>query len=108
MVETAPGPVDCLLDLLPPAARPATVRPNGRVVLMGVSNRGVDPVSWMSIGRLVGSSLAFKRDGCQREAIGHAAANAGPFEVAVIYPQQEKNRSTVAAALPLVTGKRAP
>ncbi|MBI1260863.1 MAG: zinc-binding dehydrogenase [Rhizobiales bacterium] len=40
--EAAPGPVDMVLDLLPPAASPAqvmaalmTVRPNGRVVLMG-------------------------------------------------------------------------
>ena len=42
IVAAAPGPVDVVLDLLPPAATPAqvrtallTVRPNGRVVLMG-------------------------------------------------------------------------
>ncbi len=42
ILEAAPGPVDCVLDLLPPAASPAqvrtallTVRPSGSVVLMG-------------------------------------------------------------------------
>jgi alcohol dehydrogenase len=40
--QAAPGPIDCVLDILPPAAKPSqvraavlTVRPNGRVVLMG-------------------------------------------------------------------------
>ncbi len=42
MQRAAPGPIDCVLDLLPPAASPTAVRaaamavrPNGRVVLMG-------------------------------------------------------------------------
>jgi NADPH:quinone reductase-like Zn-dependent oxidoreductase len=42
MKQAAPGPIDCVLDLLPPSAdtvpvRAAamTVRPNGRIVLMG-------------------------------------------------------------------------
>ncbi|MDR3497892.1 MAG: zinc-binding alcohol dehydrogenase family protein [Parvibaculum sp.] len=42
IMETAAGPIDCVLDLLPPMATPAqvraavlAVRPGGRVVLMG-------------------------------------------------------------------------
>jgi threonine dehydrogenase-like Zn-dependent dehydrogenase len=42
MQAAAPGPIDCVLDLLPPSASPApvraaamTVRLHGRVVLMG-------------------------------------------------------------------------
>jgi alcohol dehydrogenase len=42
MLDAAPGPIDCVLDILPPAATPAqvraalmTVRPYGNVVLMG-------------------------------------------------------------------------
>jgi alcohol dehydrogenase len=42
MLEAAPGPIDCVLDLLPPMASPIqvraalmAVRPYGRVVLMG-------------------------------------------------------------------------
>jgi alcohol dehydrogenase len=42
MVRAAPGPIDCVLDLLPPAADPTwaraailAVRPHGRVALMG-------------------------------------------------------------------------
>jgi len=55
IVAAAPGPIDCVLDLLPPMASPAqvrtallAVRPNGRVVLMGgvgmqVANRSRCP-----------------------------------------------------------------
>lgn len=42
MISTAPGPIDCVLDLLPPEANPTwaraaimAVRQNGRAVLMG-------------------------------------------------------------------------
>ena len=42
MKRAAPGPIDCVLDILPPGVPPAvvraavmTVRPNGRAVLMG-------------------------------------------------------------------------
>ncbi len=45
MLDAAPGPIDCVLDILPPAATTAqvraavtTVRPYGRVVLMGGVN----------------------------------------------------------------------
>ena len=59
IVQAAPGPIDCVLDLLPPAAssmqaRTAvmTVRPYGRVVLMGgvgmLGGAGLDlPYPWM-------------------------------------------------------------
>ena len=57
--EAAPGPIDCVLDLLPPAASATqvrtallTVRPYGRVVLMGgvgmLGGGGIDlPYAWM-------------------------------------------------------------
>jgi alcohol dehydrogenase len=42
ILEVAPGPIDCVIDILPPAASPEqvrtallTVRPNGRISLMG-------------------------------------------------------------------------
>jgi alcohol dehydrogenase len=59
MLDAAPGPIDCVLDLLPPMADPAwaraaimTVRPNGRAVLMGgVGAQGGNtlglPYSWI-------------------------------------------------------------
>jgi alcohol dehydrogenase len=53
IAAAASGPIDCVLDLLPPAATPAqvraaalTVRPNGRVVLMGgVGTQGDEPLA---------------------------------------------------------------
>nr|WP_249810210.1 medium chain dehydrogenase/reductase family protein [Bradyrhizobium sp. 157] len=59
ILEAAPGPIDCVLDILPPAANAAqvrtammAVRPYGRVVLMGgvgmLGGAGLDlPYSWM-------------------------------------------------------------
>jgi alcohol dehydrogenase len=59
ILAAAPAPIDCVLDLLPPAATAAqvraavlTVRPNGRVVLMGgVGSTGGGelalPYSWL-------------------------------------------------------------
>jgi len=59
ILQAAPGPIDCVLDLLPPAAtamqvRTAmmAVRPSGRVVLMGgvgmLGGAGLDlPYPWM-------------------------------------------------------------
>ncbi len=59
ILEAAPGPIDCVLDLLPPAATVAqvrtallTVRPYGKVILMGGVGMGgpggLDlPYSWM-------------------------------------------------------------
>lgn len=63
ILEAAPGPIDCVLDLLPPAATVAqvrtallTVRPYGKVILMGgvgmggpsSGSGGLDlPYSWM-------------------------------------------------------------
>jgi len=119
--EAAPRSIDCVLDLLPPAATPAqvraallTVRPNGRVVLMGGLRTEVEiPYAWLmrycvtvrgqwmysreSIGRLIGLARAgllrleesevtsFALENVN-EAIAHAAANAGPFKATVICP----------------------
>ena len=59
ILQTAPGPIDCVLDILPPAANSTqvrtaimTVRPYGRVVLMGgvgmLGGAGLDlPYPWM-------------------------------------------------------------
>jgi alcohol dehydrogenase len=55
ILQTAPGPIDCVLDILPPAANAVqvrtavmAVRPYGRVVLMGGVGSGLDlPYSWM-------------------------------------------------------------
>jgi alcohol dehydrogenase len=59
ILEAAPGPIDCVLDILPPAASSAqartaimTVRPYGRAVLMGgvgmLGGGGLDlPYSWL-------------------------------------------------------------
>jgi alcohol dehydrogenase len=57
MLAAAPGPIDCVLDLLPPAATPAqvraalmTVRPYGTVVLMGGLGMQPEiqlPYSWL-------------------------------------------------------------
>lgn len=55
IVEAAPGPIDCVLDLLPPAATAAqvraallTVRSYGRVILMGGVGKDVAvPYRWL-------------------------------------------------------------
>jgi alcohol dehydrogenase len=59
ILEAAPGPIDCVLDLLPPAASATqartavlAVRPYGRVVLMGgvgtLGGAGLDlPYAWL-------------------------------------------------------------
>jgi alcohol dehydrogenase len=57
ILQAAPGPIDCVLDILPPAANAIqvrtailAVRPYGRVVLMGgvPDGAGLDlPYSWM-------------------------------------------------------------
>jgi alcohol dehydrogenase len=119
--RSAPGPIDLVLDLLPPAASAAqvtaaltTVRPYGRVVLMGGVRENVDmPYAWLmrncvtvrgqwmyardSIGRLV----SLVRAGVLRldatavttfpleevnEAVAHAAANAVAFQATVLCP----------------------
>jgi alcohol dehydrogenase len=55
ILKAAPGPIDVVLDLLPPAATPSqvraavlAVRPYGRIVLMGGLGTNVDlPYSWL-------------------------------------------------------------
>ncbi len=125
ILAAAPGPIDLVLDLLPPAASPAqvrtaalAVRPNGRVILMGgVGMQGGEPLGlpypwlmrnnitvrgqWMyppsAIGRLAGILRAGLIDLGQlavttfpldraNEAVAHAAAHAGPFELTAICP----------------------
>jgi alcohol dehydrogenase len=121
IVEAAAAPIDCVLDLLPPAASPSqvrsallTVRPYGRVVLMGGVGQDVAvPYSWLmrncvsihgqwmyareSIARLIALvragllSLDHHEAKCfgldeVNEAVAHAAANAGPFNMTVLRP----------------------
>jgi alcohol dehydrogenase len=121
ILAIAPGPIDCVLDLLPPAASAAqvrsallTVRPFGRVVLMGGVRQDLSlPYAWLmrncitlrgqfmyaraSVGRL----LALVRAGVLEldaskivsfgleqvnEAVTHAAEHAAPFEATVLVP----------------------
>lgn len=119
IIESAAGPVDCVLDLLPPAASPAqvraallTVRPNGRVVLMGGVGADIGvPYGWLMrncvtihgqwmYGRdAISRMIAMVRTGLVRlndfettifrlddvnDAVAHAAANTGPFRMTVL------------------------
>jgi len=121
ILDAAPAPIDCVLDLLPPAATPAqvraallAVRPYGRVVLMGGVRQDIAvPYDWLmrycitlhgqwmyprdSIARLIAMvragllSLDHHQAKCfslddVNEAIAHAAANAGPFNMTVLRP----------------------
>lgn len=125
ILQMAQGPIDVVLDLLPPAATPSQVRaallairPYGRVVLMGGVGMqgGADlglPYSWMmrncvtirgqwmyppdAVTRMAGmvrgglvkldefTVTSFDLDQVN-EAVAHAAANAGPFQMTVIRP----------------------
>ena len=121
ILEAAPGPIDVVLDLLPPAASPAqvrtallSVRPFGRVVLMGGVREDLTlPYAWFmrncvtlrgqfmypraAIGRLVALIRAgvLQLDASQitcfgleqvNEAIAHAAEHAAPFQATVLCP----------------------
>ena len=121
ILAAAPTPIDCVLDILPPAAKPEqvraalmTVRPGGRVVLMGGVNADLAiPYAWMmrnnvtvrgqwmfprtaiaGMANLVHAGLidlsaydvtAFPLDRVG-EAVEHAAENAGPFAFTVLSP----------------------
>jgi NADPH:quinone reductase-like Zn-dependent oxidoreductase len=125
MNRAAPGPIDCVLDIMPPSvsttvvrAALMTVRPYGRVVLMGGVNMlggaGLElPYNWImrdcitihgvwmyppdAATRLIGlvragllrldeyQTTAFDLDHAN-EAVAHAAANGGPFNMTVIRP----------------------
>ncbi|TDG03834.1 alcohol dehydrogenase [Paraburkholderia guartelaensis] len=125
MQRAAPGPIDCVMDLMPPSV-PATtvraavmaVRPYGRVVLMGgvgmLGGAGLElPYPWimrnditlrgkwmypthavtLMAGLIHGALLdlrhfdvtTFALDDAN-EAVAHAAANGGPFNMTVICP----------------------
>ncbi len=121
MQRAAGGPIDIALDLLPPEASPSwaraaalSVRPCGRVVLMGGIREDVAlPYAWMmrygievrgqwmyprdAVGRLVGMvrSTQIGLDAFTvtefpleqvNEAVAHAAANAGAFKMTVVRP----------------------
>ena len=95
--ETAPGPIDCALDVLPPPAsakqvRTAllAVRPNGRVVLMGGVGMegGADlalPYSWIMRNNItVRGQWMYPRDAIPRVValIQSGLIDTGQFEVA--------------------------
>ena len=119
--DAAPGPIDCVLDILPPAASPAqvraavtTVRPYGRVVLMGgvrddlalpyvwlmrncITVRG----QWMYAPAAISRLSALVRAGVLaldaskittfplaevNAALAHAAVHVAPFEATVVCP----------------------
>jgi alcohol dehydrogenase len=125
MQRAAGGPIDCVFDIMPPSvstnvvrAAIMTVRPYGRVVLMGGVNMqggpGLElPYNWImrecitihgvwmyppdAAIRLIAmvragllrldhyQTKAFGLDQAN-EAVAHAAANAGPFNMTVIRP----------------------
>jgi alcohol dehydrogenase len=121
ILEAAPGPIDCVLDLLPPAASAAqvrtallTVRPFGRVVLMGGVHEDIClPYGWfMRNSVVVRGQFMYSRAAIQRlvalvraglltldasrivcfalervnEAVAHAKDHAAPFEATVLCP----------------------
>lgn len=125
MQQAARGPIDCVLDILPPSVSTSVVRtallavrPYGRVVLMGgVGMLGGDdlalPYPWLmrSCITLIGQWM-YPREAPERlvalvragllkldnfavsefplaqanEAVAHAAATSGPFQLTVIRP----------------------
>jgi len=125
MKAAAPGAIDCVLDIMPPqvsalAVRAAvmTLRPNGRVALMGgVGMEGGEDLplpypwlmrnditvrgKWMYPREAPGRMVSLIRAGLLDlghfaattfpleqvvEAVGHAAANAGPFRMTLLRP----------------------
>jgi alcohol dehydrogenase len=122
ILDAAPGPIDCVLDLLPPAATAAqvlaaalTVRPRGRLVLMGGVREDVAlPYAWLmrnsvtvrgqwmyeraAVARIISLvragllALDASRITCfplaqVNDAVAHAAANAGAFQSTVLCPR---------------------
>jgi alcohol dehydrogenase len=135
MRAAAPGPIDCVLDLMPPSvpasavrAAAMTVRPGGRVILMGgVGMAGGDefglPYPWLmrngitlrgqwmyprwAPARLVALVRAGLLDLGQfrtrafpleqaADAVLHAAANSGPFQLTVLCPSTRDGHASPA------------
>jgi alcohol dehydrogenase len=122
MIDTAPGPIDCVLDLMPPSVSPTvvraaamTVRPYGRIVLMGgITDEPLTlPYRWLMRNCItVRGQWMYPREAAIRlvnlvragllqldqfttkcfdldhinEAVAHAAANSGPFNMTVVRP----------------------
>jgi alcohol dehydrogenase len=121
ILDSAGAPIDCVLDLLPPAATPVqvraallTVRPYGRVVLMGGVRQDIAvPYDWLMRHCItIHGQWMYRRDAVPRlialvrsgqlslgnheatcfsldkvnDAIAHAAVNAGPFAMTVLRP----------------------
>ena len=123
--RAAAGPIDCVLDLLPPMASATqvraavmAVRPYGRVVLMGgvgmLGGEDLDlPYSWiMRNGVTIRGQWMYPREAIPRmvslirsglvdlgafevttfdlddinDAVAHAAAHAGPFQMTAVRP----------------------
>ena len=112
ILEAAPGPIDCVLDLLPPAATVAqvrtallTVRPYGRVVLMGGvgmgGNGGLDlSYAWMMRNCVtVHGQWMFPRDAASR-MIGLVRAGLIKLEEFTVttFPLEKANDAIVHAA----------
>lgn len=108
ILAAAPGPIDVVLDLLPPQANASqvraalmTVRPNGRVVLMGgVQDDLPLPYSWlMRNGVVVRGQWMYPREATARMAalIRAGLVDLSHFEVTT-FPLNEVNHAVEHAA----------
>ena len=89
ILDAAPAPIDCVLDLLPPAATPAqvraallTVRPYGRVVLMG----GIGPDVAVPYSWLMRNCVTIRGQWMYSREVDCPADRAGPCGPAVARP----------------------
>ncbi len=110
IIAAAPGPIDCVLDILPPMASIAqvraaalTVRPNGTVVLMGGVGMqpGLDlPYSWMMRNNItVRGQWMYPRDSAPRlvSLIRSGLIDLSQFEL-TCFPLEQANEAVAHAA----------